>query len=372
MSDSLSAGDQTESNEEIPEGLDEDSTQGLGGYPLDELAIRDERRTAVDIVRRMDQGRFVLDADFQRDFVWSIEKQSRLIESILMRIPLPVFYIAENSEGKLVAVDGRQRLTTLHRFVHGDLELDLPDREELHGKSFSDLSLRLQARVEDCQLLFHIIDHSVPERALLDIFERVNGGEVLTRQQMRNAIYNGPATRLLQELAREPLFAEVTGGSLKAKKHCDSMRDREFVNRFCSFAVLPLEEYSGDMDEWLAKGLRVVNQMNDAERSELRERFLRGLTNNKTVFGKHAFRKHQSGKQARSPLNISLFEVMMWELSKYQENLVESKSSELQQVFYGLMNNDEFVRSLTDGTSKGPVVRKRFQFGERMGRVLDA
>ena len=159
----------------LPEGVEPPTPGGWGDYPIDELAIRDEPRTAVDVVRRIEKGRFVLDPDFQREFVWDEKKQSRLIESILMRIPLPVFYVAEDAEGRLIVVDGRQRVTTLKRFINGELKLDLEDRKDLHGKKFDQLEARLQNRVEDCQLRFYIIDHKVPERARLDIFERVKG-----------------------------------------------------------------------------------------------------------------------------------------------------------------------------------------------------
>lgn len=227
------------------EGYETSPTGSLDGYPIDELAIRDERRTAEDVVRRIDQGRFVMDPDFQRGFVWDPGKQSRLIESILMRIPLPVFYVAEDPKGRLIVVDGRQRLTSLQRFFNNELKLELDGRADLNGLRFSDLDVRLQNRVQDCQLLFYIIDHAVPERARLDIFERVNGGEKLTRQQMRNAIYNGPATILLREEAESELFREATGNSLKP----GNMQDRELVNRFCSFDLLPLKDYRGNMDE---------------------------------------------------------------------------------------------------------------------------
>src|SRR6186713_1711239 len=130
------------------EGYEAPTPGGWDDYPLDELAIRDERRTAEDVVRRIEKGRFVLDPDFQRDFVWNDKKQSRLIESILMRIPLPVFYVAEDTQGRLIVVDGRQRLTTLQRFLSGELSLFLEDRQELHGKTFNTLDVRLQNRVE--------------------------------------------------------------------------------------------------------------------------------------------------------------------------------------------------------------------------------
>ena len=114
-----------------------------------------------------------MDPDFQRDFIWPEDKQSKLIESVIMRIPLPVFYVAEDDQGRMVVVDGLQRLSTFQRFVKNDLKLRLPDRSQLHEKRFSDLESKLQNRVEDCNLIFYIIDSRVPERARLDIFERV-------------------------------------------------------------------------------------------------------------------------------------------------------------------------------------------------------
>jgi hypothetical protein len=162
------------------EGIDAEPAS-WGDYPLDSLAIRTEQRTAMDVVRRIKNDRFIMNPEFQRDFVWPVDKQSRLIESVLLRIPLPVFYVAEDSDGRLVVVDGLQRLTTFTRFLSNELRLTLEDRTELHKKKFSELPAALQNRVEDCQLTLYIIDATVPERARLDIFERVNGGEPLTR-----------------------------------------------------------------------------------------------------------------------------------------------------------------------------------------------
>ena len=113
---------------EEPEGLD--STTGLwGDYPIDDLLIRNETRTIQDVIRRIDQKRYIMDPEFQRDFIWDEEKQSKLIESIIMRIPLPVFYMAEDDEGKMVVVDGLQRLSTFQRFLKDELSLSLPRPE---------------------------------------------------------------------------------------------------------------------------------------------------------------------------------------------------------------------------------------------------
>src|SRR6266542_4180209 len=99
-----------------PEGLDQEAFD-LGAFPIDSLMIRTELRSVFEIVRRIDSGQYVMDPDFQRDFVWDIGRQSKLVESAILRIPLPVFYLAETRDGKIVVVDGLQRLTTFHRFL---------------------------------------------------------------------------------------------------------------------------------------------------------------------------------------------------------------------------------------------------------------
>ena len=357
------ASNEIEGRENEIEGHEPATPGGLeGGYPLDELAIRDERRTAEDVVRRIGKGRFILDPDFQRDFVWDKSKQSRLIESILMRIPLPVFYVAEDMKGRLIVVDGRQRLTTFQRFLDGKLKLKLEDRPDLNGKQFAELEPRLQNRVEDCQLHFYIIDHAVAERARLDIFERVNGGETLTRQQMRNAIYNGASTKFLRDQAKSELFIEATGKSLDAKK----MYDREFVNRFCSFSLLELKSYRGDMDEWLARGLIEMNKMDNVALSNLRERFERSLRNNKTVFGKHAFRKHKTPNQSRSIFNASLYDVMITGLADVSEDTVSENADALRAKFYALMDHDIFIKAITHGPNTAKAVRTRFEIAKKI------
>lgn len=341
------------------EGYELQEPGSLSDYPLDELAIRDEQRTTEDVIRRIARGHFVMDPDFQRDFVWDEKKQSRLIESILMRIPLPVFYVSEDNEGNFIVVDGRQRLTTLQNFLLGKLKLDLAGYPDLHGKFFSELDPRLQHRIQDCQLKFYIIGYSVPERARLDIFERVNGGEVLTRQQMRNAIYNGPATLFLKEEAQTDLFKQATGGSLNSKK----MQDRELINRFCSFCLLNINDYPGDMDPWLAKGLQQLNRMDTSKLDYMRKRFRRAMRNNLEVFGIHAFRKHLDIKQtSRKRINASLFDVMSTGLARCDEAQIKQRAPTLRERFYNLMKDGSFIQSITSGPSSTKQVKTRFEY----------
>ena len=286
-----------------------------------------------------------------------------------MRIPLPVFYLAEDSVGRMIVVDGLQRLSTFQRFVNDKLKLKLPTQEELNGKRFSELSPKLQNRIEDCNLILYIIDAKVPERARLDIFERVNGGVPLTRQQMRNCLYMGSATRFLKEEADNDLFRKVTGKSLAV----DTMRDREFVNRFCAFKLLPLSEYKGDMDDFLALGLKRMNSMSQSDLTRLSNEFRRGLVNNYVVFRQHAFRKHTEGQDGRSTINASLWDVMSTGLSNYPESLVEARSAQLVKAFSPLMKNEDFIRAITYGPNGPQRVRERFQMAEKVFKeVFDA
>lgn len=354
-----------QSIEEI-EGILDEEDASWGDYPIDTLLIRNENRTVHDVLRRIEKGSFILNPDFQRDFIWPDDKQSKLIESMLMRIPLPVFYLAEDSQGRMIVVDGLQRLSTFQRFVNNGLKLKLPDQPELHGKFFGELSPKLQNRIEDCNLILYIIDAKVPERARLDIFERVNGGVPLTRQQMRNCLYMGPSTSFLKDEASSDLFRRATGNSLRTQ----TMRDREFVNRFCAFRVLGVDAYKGDMDDFLAQSLSNMNTWNPSRFDELSADFRRSLANNYHVFTKHAFRKHIPGQTARSVLNASLWDVMSVGLSDHNENVVTKNKFALKAGFFALMDDEEFIRSITYSVNHTRQVEYRFDASRRMFREI--
>lgn len=348
-------------HEEI-EGLDQQSDHGWGDYPIDTVLIRTETRTIFDVVRRIAQDSFIMNPDFQRDFIWPEDKQSKLIESVLMRIPLPVFYLAEDEQGRMIVVDGLQRLSTFQDFLKNNLRLRLPEQAELNKKKFKELSPKLQNRIEDCNLILYIIDAKVPERARLDIFERVNGGVPLTRQQMRNCLYMGPATRFLKSEAATDIFHQATGNSLRTS----TMRDRELINRFCAFRLLPLSDYKGDMDEFLAAALTKMNKMALSELDQLSNEFRTCLSNNYSVFDKHAFRKHSEGQIGRSVLNASLWDVMSTGLSRKSEQSVQERAHSLREAFYTRMKDPDFIDAITYSPNSTKNVKLRFDVAETM------
>jgi hypothetical protein len=359
-----------ESIKEDIEGLDVDtSSEGWDDYPLDAVFVRNENRTVAEAVKRIKAGRYKLDPDFQRDFVWDVKKQSRLIESCLMRIPLPVFYVAEGKDGTVAVVDGLQRLTTFSRYLNDEfaLNLDVPEGSTLHslrGAKFSMLPVKLQERIEDTQLTLYILDAAAPERAKLDIFERVNNGVPLTRQQMRNCLFSGPATQWLKAAATSDLFLSTTGKSLDSKK----MRDREAINRYCAFSLLGESTYRGDMDAYLARALeKMGDPTTDLER--LRLRFDKSLLINRELFGEHAFRKSlvqfvAGRRPSRSVLNISLFDVCSAVFADVEIDSVRNNLARVQERMGQLLQEHFFVNSITYSTNSTSQIMTRFKLAK--------
>jgi len=350
---------------------DDSSRDSQVEYPLDSLFIRQETRSVSEVLKRVKQNRWILDPDFQRAFVWKEDKQSKLIESCIMRIPLPVFYVAEGPEGEIIIVDGLQRITTFLNYVDNKFKIRNTNFEEdqkssIEGKYFDELPVNLQERILDTQLIMYILDAKAPERARLDIFERVNSGVALSRQQMRNAIYNGPATLWLKKVVANGLFHDATGGSLRT----ETMRDREAVNRFCAFSILGVESYRGDMDEFLAKALRYMNDHSN-ELDAIKEKFERSLRSNQNIFGKHAFRKSlisDDSDVSRGILNISLFDVCTVILAEYPEEIqLESEPGrKIREALANLIKDDEeFNSAISYFTNNTKSVRARFALAEK-------
>jgi hypothetical protein len=349
------------------EGLDQPERVGWAEYSLDSVFVRSETRSVSSIIQRIDAHRCVLDPEFQRDFVWPEDKQSKLIESCVMRIPLPVFYLAEAQDGRIIIVDGLQRLTTFHRYVKGhfrlkDLSPNGAGTHHLDGKKFSQLPLTLQERILDTQLITYILDAKAPERARLDIFERVNSGVPLTRQQMRNALYSGPATVWLKDAALGFQFRTATGGGLDPK----TMRDREAINRFCAFLLLQPEAYRGDMDAFLADALLRMNSLTTDRLQDLRRIFDASMRLNRELFGEHAFRKSLSALGAapkRQVLNIALFDVCSVLLAN-NGHRIASNSRAIEAVKHALaalIQTKDFATAITYSTNSTKAVVARFE-----------
>ena len=351
------------------EGLGSPEDEEGTPYPLRDMMVRTEARTVSEVVKRINRSRYVMNPGFQRDYVWDDKQASKLIESCVMRIPLPVLYVAEGLDGRITVVDGLQRLTAFTRFLNDDLKLTgLGVGHPLEGLRFSDLSIDLRERVEDTQLTLYILDRSTPPRARLDIFDRVNSGAKLTRQQMRNALYYGPGTEWLARMALERSFLRVTAGTLSRK----IMRDREVINRFAAFHLFGYESYTGgDMDGFLARAIEKMNEADEETLDSLRETFTASMGHNYDLFASHAFRKslrERNSSARRTRINVSLFDVLSYACARIPARRIHRDGDEIRTGVYGLFDDEEFLDAITSGTNSTLRVFTRF---EKMLVVLE-
>ena len=205
--------------------------------PFDPRQVDIVPRTMVisNIVDRLESGGIDLQPDYQRrGNLWNEKQQSRLIESLIIRIPLPSFYFDGDDEDSYIVVDGLQRLYAIKRFmVDKDLRLtELEYLTYLEGQGYDDLPKPMQRRIRENEIMVFLIRKGTPANVRISIFTRINtGGMVLTPAEIKNSVYRGQAAELLRTLAATDEFCTVTRGKI----HPERMEDCEFVNRFMAF-----------------------------------------------------------------------------------------------------------------------------------------
>ena len=359
----------TESNPNVVEedGVEAEETSGSDPIkePFDPTDIRVETKPiTIDLlINRIRHNEIDLAPDFQRKGgLWSDKAQSRLIESLLIRIPLPAFYMDATNENKWLVVDGLQRLTSLKRFVV-DQTLKLVGMEFLKdqdNRDFKQLPRHLQRRILETQVTAYLIEKGTPPEVKFNIFKRINtGGLPLSAQEIRHALNQGKSTRLLQELAESEEFLTATSNSVRDSR----MADREFVLRFLAFAITPYTEYSSrDFDAFLNKKMQDINGMDSANLEKLRRRFLRAMRLCNGLLGRTAFRKQ--GENGRfMPINKALFETWSVNLERLSDDQIkglQGRKDILERKIAALLGDVEFLNSISQGTGDVGKVNLRF------------
>ncbi|MCQ8181108.1 DUF262 domain-containing protein [Methylomonas sp. SURF-1] len=355
------------------EKTSDDAVAIVEPFDPEKIDVKTKPMTVDLIMARIRGGDEEIDLmpDFQRRAgIWDLTRKSRLIESLLLRIPLPVFYVASNQHDCWSVVDGLQRITTLKEFIH-DKELVLQGLEFLHklnGKKFVDLNRQMQRRILESEVTVHIIQPGTPSPVMFNIFKRINtGGLPLSAQEIRHAIKQGAATKLLKELAESKNFKEVTRNSIRDER----MADRECVLRFCAFYITPPNKYNtGDLDALLIQTMDEINSWPDNKIQDLTKCFKNTMDVAKRIFGKWAFRKYYGYGNRLSPINKALFEVWAVHLSKLSNaevDYLEKYRDDLMKRFAELMMKDySFQSSISVATGSVSNVRERFNKIEKL------
>jgi hypothetical protein len=340
--------------------------------PFDPRSIRvtTEPMVVSNLLRRLEKKRLDLQPDFQRlTGVWDDPRQSRLIESLLLKIPLPTFYMSEGPGDSLTVVDGIQRLSTIARFVNPGLTgvepLRLTGLEYLHnqygGKTFEELPGDRQDDILEAKLTVNLIMAGTPEQVMFNIFARINtGGQPLSLQELRHALIPGRARTLLKELATSDAFLLATQQSVSPTR----MADREMVLRFLAFRMIdPLDYRKGDLDAFLREATHKLNALDEQAVEELSASFQVSMALAHALFGEHAFRKLYREQTRRQPINKALFEAVSVGLAKMggpeAASLIGSRF-DIQERYMDLMEDPDFFQSISVGIGDVARVRKRF------------
>lgn len=351
-------------------------------YPDAELNISRETASVFQLKRRWEKTPSMLDLtpDFQREYVWNIRKQSELIESLLMGIPLPAIYVRENEKGVYIVVDGKQRLTTLFRFINGEFKLEnLTILPSYKGMRFSDLTPLEQNKIEDYTLQVNAIKPPTSDRVIFDLFDRVNrGGAPLNNQEMRNALYQGNATKLINDLAESRSFIDATENSI-ASKH---MKDRYLVLRFLAFYILrekiiinkakgEILIYKSNLEDFLGSTMKFLNKLDSLDPIflNLKNTFLKTMEiAAEMVVPIGGFRLPAKPGGVKRPLNMAFFESFSYLLSK-----MTNPQKELVKFHYdNLLNNEKYLFSLTHSVDSNRQIEARYNcIDEELTKILN-
>jgi hypothetical protein len=356
----------------------EDDSILLMEEPFNPTLIKIETKTpSLDtLIKRVRRSSIQMDTSnyFQRsDDLWDKTKQSRLIESILIRFPLPAFFFDASDDNNWLIVDGLQRLSSIRNFVIKQQPLvNLEFLTYLNGSKWDDLSDDLQRVIEEAQVVIYKIMPGTPADVKFNIFKRINtGGLVLEAQEIRHALFQGTPSNFVTDLAQTKEFKEATQHKIKTRR----MLDRDFVNRFLSFYILGVEnyglkEYGQDLDTFMSKAMAAIYDKTEVELEDIKFHFMESMKLAKSIFGREAFRKVNRSYKRIPPINKALFDAISTQLallSNGERDILRKKRSIFKNALKSKLADDpEFFKSVTSATGD----KRRTQDRHRMLKEL--
>lgn len=355
---------ETDIIEEVPEDVDLSEGKRV-------IRTKSSDPTVEVLHAKYQRGKLNIQPSYQRQYVWDAKKASLLIESVLLDIPIPIIYLAQNEEGVENVIDGQQRLTSLFSFMEGKF----PDSKifkltglnvfkELKGKTYKDLDDAKQEKIRDYALrVISFTNESDPDLQY-EIFQRLNTGSVaLNDQELRNCIYRGKFNDLLKELAQNEDFRFITG---ILKPH-SRMKDVEMVLRFIAFRENTYMNYQSPIKKFLNDTMRKLRNLDDVDAKRIRDYFKKACSNTRSLLGDKAFRRFSAGEPGHQdghwekPLNISLYDIIMDSMSRIEPNVLMRHLDAIREAYINAISTDEaMISTITKGTSDTPVVTARF------------
>jgi hypothetical protein len=352
----------------IPEEVEDDSPLEIAP---DRRRVKTDKQdlpveTLTGWVRR---GKLDLQPEFQRYYIWNASKASRLIESLLLEIPIPVVYVAEEQDGVFSVVDGQQRLTSLSAFVDGVFPesegkifklTGLRVLKELNGKEFRNLEPRLQEKVLGTTIRLIVIEKDSDPDVKFEVFERLNLGAVaLNDMELRNCVCRGSYNQLLRELVDNQHLLKV----LRQDAPHPRMMDRQLILRFFAMWRKTHLKYKSPMKQFMNHEMEEHRNASPDEINEMRSVFLKSIEMAYTVFGVNAFRRFDVGEEGKPDgkweskrLNIALWDTLLYGFSYFEKAQVIPIADSIREEFLDVMSNDtqftQYITSATDSTDR--------------------
>jgi hypothetical protein len=366
-SDAAEAGKPSDDQlEPEPEPEEEHLTQKPDDRPITSQ-IRDW--TIGSLREKLDRGQLDLQPKFQREYVWNQrpELPSRLIESVLLEIPIPPIYFGKVSEGRLEIIDGQQRLTTLIDFVSNKFSLrKLQRMASLNHKLFRNLTEEQQEKIRDTPVRSIVIDSGTNTDLKYEVFERLNRGSMtLNEQELRNCVYRGPFNDLLAELEMDSNWRSVKGGEMPDGR----FKEREVILRFLAFANR-LAQYGGNLKRFLNE---YMGQYAPRELQDLKAHaalFKQMTQHLYAVFGDKAARLYEIGSRTNrggwdTNFSVTAFDIQASALMNQSSAKVQNAAEQIrEQYLFTVLTDVEMQDALakhTGGTSQTKLRWTKFR-----------
>lgn len=317
------------------------------------------------LITRLRHNEIDLFPDFQRSGnLWPSASQSRLIESILIRLPIPAFYFDAADEDNWQVVDGLQRLSAIKNFVlEQTLELsNLEFLKQFEGEKYSALPRAMQRRIDEFQVSVYLIKKGTPDDVKYSLFKRINtGGWKLTHQEIRHAmsqsINKGLASKFLTKLTKADAFKAVVAGKNQR------MAYQELVLRYFAFFLNGPENYKSSLPRFLDGTMTALGQIGLDRELELEKEFISSLEAAYNIFGHDSFKKTLAAPERKKVINKPLFEVVSVGLSKLlpseRDALLINRAAFLEE-FKDLLQDERFDEAISRSTANKDNVDTRF------------
>ncbi|MER0285276.1 DUF262 domain-containing protein [Clostridioides difficile] len=316
------------------------------------------------LVKKIDKNIIKLDPEYQRNHRWSNETSSRLVESLILNIPIPTVYISQDIDvdeeveyeiARYSVIDGQQRLTAIHSFMKNKYKLEgMNVLEELNGFCYSELPAFLIRRLEERTLKCLRIDSTLDPQVKYDIFERLNTGAVqLESQELRNAIYRGKFNDLIKELAQNNNFRKLIGVKLdnaEESSKVKKMQDIELVLRFFALDEGNYNNVKKGFKNFLSEEMEKFNKLDKIELEILKKKFISVIDYIIKNFGDNAFAKYKINSDKSKPMskfNAAVYDALMIGVSSNINTLLgRNFNSDLKDSYIQLFDDIDFFSAV--------------------------